>query len=131
MATWDDVRRIALSLPATGEKLSHGCAFWTVRGKGFVWERPLRKADLAQLGDAAPSGEILGVYTGDLGEKELLLADPEAGFFTIPHLDGYPAALILLEPLETGALAELVEDAWLARAPKRLAAEFLAARDDA
>lgn len=130
MATWDDVRRLAMALPETGEKLSHGCGFWTVKGKGFVWERPLRKTDLEQLGDAAPAGEILGVFTGDLGEKELLLADPAAGFFSIPHLDGYPAALILLEPLTLGALEEIVEDAWLARAPKRLAAEYLAARSE-
>jgi hypothetical protein len=130
MATWEDVRRLALALPETTEKLSWGYSFWKVKDKGFVWERPFRKTDLAQLGDAAPQGEILGVYTGDLGEKELLLADPEAGFFTIPHLDGYPALLILLEPLAEEQLAELVEDAWLARAPKRLADAYLAERGE-
>ena len=49
MATWDDVRRLALALPQTSEKTSWGSAMWTVAGKGFVWERPLRKADLAEL----------------------------------------------------------------------------------
>ena len=46
MATWEDVRRLALGLPETTEDLSHGNLFWRVRDKGFVWERPLRAADL-------------------------------------------------------------------------------------
>jgi hypothetical protein len=46
MAGWDDVRRIALALPETSERPSHGNASWRVRDKLFVWERPLRPADL-------------------------------------------------------------------------------------
>lgn len=60
MADWDDVRRIALALPETSEEVSRGNAHWRVRDKGFVWERPLRGSDLRALGDAAPSGPILG-----------------------------------------------------------------------
>jgi hypothetical protein len=41
MADWDDVRRIALALPETTERLSRGNAQWRVRDKLFVWERPL------------------------------------------------------------------------------------------
>ena len=54
MADWDDVRRIALSLPETSERSSRGLPSWRVREKGFVWERPLRSADLRALGDDAP-----------------------------------------------------------------------------
>ena len=43
MATWDDVARIALALPETTEEQAWGNRHWKVRGKGFVWERPLRK----------------------------------------------------------------------------------------
>ena len=42
MASWDDVRRIALDLPETDEGTSHGNRSWRVKEKGFVWERPLR-----------------------------------------------------------------------------------------
>lgn len=59
VATWDDVRRIALALPATSEQSSRGIAQWGVKDKGFVWERPLRRADVQALGDAAPDGPIL------------------------------------------------------------------------
>ena len=60
-----------------------------------------------------------------LGAKEALLADDPAVFFTTPHFDGYPAILVRLEPIAADELAELVVDAWLARAPKRLAAAYL------
>ena len=60
MAGWDDVRRIALSLPGTEERVSRGLAQWRVKDKLFVWERPLRRSDLEALGDAAPDGPILG-----------------------------------------------------------------------
>ena len=67
MATWDDVRRIALALPETGERLSRGLRQWRVKDKLFVWERPLRRADLEALGDAAPEGPVLGARVEHLG----------------------------------------------------------------
>ncbi|MGD0386159.1 MAG: MmcQ/YjbR family DNA-binding protein [Solirubrobacteraceae bacterium] len=127
MASWDDVRRIALSLPQTDERPSHGSAFWRVAGRGFVWERPLRAADLAALGDDAPSGPILGVRVEHLGAKEALLADDPAVFFTTPHFDGFSAVLVRLERIALDELEELIVEAWLARAPARLAREYLAA----
>ena len=60
MASWDDVRELALSLPEATEVVSRDLRQWRVKDKLFVWERPLRKTDLAALGDAAPDGEILG-----------------------------------------------------------------------
>jgi hypothetical protein len=46
MATWEDVRRLALALPETAEESSRdGRLAWSVRGKTFAWERPLRPAD--------------------------------------------------------------------------------------
>jgi hypothetical protein len=124
MATWDDVRRIALSLPDTSEQLSHGHAAWRVRDKGFVWERPLRPADLRALGDAAPQGPILGARVEHLVAKEALLADNPEVFFTTPHFDGYPAVLVRLEKVARADLEEVIVEAWLARAPKRLAREY-------
>lgn len=125
MATWDDVRRIALSLPETDEVSSRGTAHWRVKGKGFVWERPLRRADYEALGDAAPDGPILGVRVADLGVKEALLGDDPDVFFTTPHFDGYPSVLVQLDRIDIAELEELVIEAWLDRAPKRLASGYL------
>jgi hypothetical protein len=126
MGSWDDVRRIALGLPETSERLSHGSAMWRVKDKGFVWERPLRAADLRALGDTAPMGPILGARVEHLGAKEALLAEDPDVYFTTPHFDGYPAVLVRLEEIEPKDLEELIVEAWLARAPKRLAEEYIA-----
>jgi hypothetical protein len=129
MATWEDVRSFALSLPEAVEQGMHGLMSWRVRDKLFVWERPLRKSDLAALGDDAPEGPILGVRVEHLGAKEALLADDPTVFFTTPHFDGYPAVLVLLDEIELDELEEVIVDAWLARAPKRVAQKYLDSRD--
>ena len=128
MASWDDVRRIALALPETDEHVSRGNVHWRVREKLFVWERPLRRPDLAALGDAAPDGPILGVRVAHLGAKEALLASEPGVFFTTPHFDGYPAVLVRLDAIAVDELEELIAEAWLCRAPRRLAQEWLQAR---
>ncbi len=125
MASWDDVRRIALGLPETSEALSRDLASWQVRNKGFVWERPLRPADLRALGDDAPTGPILGARVEHLVAKEALLADDPEVFFTTPHFDGYPAILVRLDRIAVEDLKEVIVEAWLARAPKRLAQEYV------
>jgi hypothetical protein len=126
MASWDDVRRIAMALPDVTEGASHGGPTgWAVKGKGFVWERPLRKADLVALGDAAPDGPILGVRTLGLEAKEALLAENPDAFFVTPHFDGYPAVLIRLEHIGVDELEEVILDAWVVRAPKRVSKAYL------
>ena len=121
MATWDDVGAAALALPAvTGNGRS-----WDVRGKGFVWERPLGKADTKAMGEAMRDAPVVGLRTADEGVKQALIADDPAVFFTIPHFDGYPAVLAWLDRLDVGTLTELATDAWLAVAPRRLVAAFL------
>lgn len=126
MASWDDVRQIALSLPESREDLRRGLMFWLVREKLFVWERPLRNSDLRALGDAAPAGSILGARVEHLVAKEALIADDPNVYFTTPHFDGYPAVLVQLEKIPRDELEELIVEAWLARAPKRLAKAYVA-----
>jgi hypothetical protein len=125
VATWDDVRRLALALPQTEERESRGLASWRVRDKFFVWERPLRRSDLEALGDGAPSGPILGARVEHLVAKEALLADDPEVFFTTPHFDGYPAVLVRLDAISVEDLEEVIVEAWLARAPKRLAQRYV------
>ena|SRR5690242_11649486 len=128
MATWHDVKTIALRLPQTSESTSHGNRSWQVGDKMFIWERPLRKSDLAALGANAPDGPILGVRVEHLVAKEALLASDPSVFFTTPHFNGYPAVLVQLEHIALEELEEVIVDAWLSRAPKRLAKAFLDAR---
>jgi hypothetical protein len=124
VATWDDVRRLALSLPESEERESRGLAQWRVGDRLFVWERPLRAPDLRALGDQAPEGPILGARVEHLVAKEALLADNPDVYFTTPHFDGYPAVLVRLDAIDHEELEELVVEAWLCRAPKQLARRY-------
>ena len=125
MATWEDVRRLALALPETSEKTSYGeWAAWQVKAKTFAWERPLRKGDVEALGAAAPTGPVLAARIPDEGAKEALVADDPDVYFTIPHFNGYPAILVRLDRIDLEDLEELLVEAWLCKAPKRLAAAY-------
>ena len=125
MATVDDVRRIALGLPKAAERASRGSLDWRVRDKGFVWERPLRKGDIAALGDRVPAGPVFAARTADEGVKLALIADDPVVFFTTRHFDGYSAILFELYRIGLPELSELIADAWLARAPRTLVRAFL------
>lgn len=128
MPGWDDVRALALALPEVDERTSRGHLEWRVRDRLFVWERPLRRADLAHLGDRAPDAPPLGAWVPDLGAKEALLTDAPGTYLTTPHFDGHPIVLALLDRIGFGELEELVTEAWLVRAPRRVARAWL---DDA
>lgn len=128
MATVEDVRRIALSLPGTDEREGRGDLQWRVKDNLFVWERPLRTGDIAALGDRVPEGPVYATRTADEGVKHALIADDPVVFFTTPHFTGYPAVLFELDRIGVAELTELITDSWLCRAPKTLAQAFLAQR---
>lgn len=126
MATWDDVARIVGGLPLTSEPSPHD---WRVGKKLVAWERPLRKSDreaLAAAGSPPPAGDILGVRVSDEGVKFALIADEPRVYFTTPHFDGYPAVLVKLAEIDVIGLEELITEAWLTQAPKKLVRDFLA-----
>lgn len=64
----------------------------------------------------------------DVGAKEALISDAADVFFTTPHFDGYPAVLVRLELITVDVLEELIVEAWLNRAPKRMVNEYVANR---
>lgn len=127
MATIDDVIEIVTSLPSVTEGTSYGNRAWSVAGKTFVWERPFSKADLKRFGnETPPTGPILGVRTTDLDEKDEVLSAELDGVFTIPHFDGFAGLLVQLDVVRDNTLRDLIEDAWMARAPQSLIDDYTA-----
>jgi hypothetical protein len=112
-----DVRRVALSLPATVEKPYNRLPGFRVRNNLFVriHERP----------------DVIVVGCVDVGERDALLAAEPDKFFITPHYDGYPAILVRLDKIDLDELTELVTEAWRLAAPRRLLAEFDAAHPPA
>jgi hypothetical protein len=125
MATWADVARVVGELQLTDEPAPHE---WRVGNKLLAWERPLRASDAAALtaaGIEPPQGDILAVRVPDEGVKFALIADAPHLYFTTPHFDGYPAVLVRLDAIDEPSLREVIVEAWLTQAPKRLVQEFL------
>ena len=113
MADFDDVRRIALSLPDTAEDND---AF-SVVGRGFVWpwrERVNPKKPKVKRYD------VVALRTDGVGEKDALIASDPRRFFTEKHYNGYAAVLLRLDEVDADELRELLTDAWRVQAPKRL-----------
>lgn len=132
MATWDEVRRLALAFPHATEHASYGgLPAWRVKDRAFAWERPLRESDRKALGVAAPDGPILAAYVADVGAKAALVAEDPKVYFTTPHFDGFPAVMVRLDRIPEKDLEELLVEAWLVRAPKRLAKDYLHATEEA
>jgi len=118
MATRDDVRRIALSLPEASE--AGGFSF-VVAGKAFAWPWMER---IHPKRPRVANPDVLAVRVANEMEKQSLLGlDPEI-FFTEPHYDGYPAVLVRLPAIDEGLLEKVLTDAWRTRAPRGLLADF-------
>ncbi len=133
MSTIEDVRGIALALPGVVERINGhtGEPAWRVAKGDIAWMRGPSARDLAQLAERErswPEGPVLGVRVASLEEKEALLAAEPGIFFTIPHFDGYPGLLVRLEGVDRERLNEIIDDAWLVRAPARAAKAWLAER---
>jgi len=132
MATWSEVEEIALSLPLVEEVAGghDGWRTWKIagdKGRQVVWERPMRASDLRDLGDAAPTGESVAVRVPDMETKAARLAEIDA-CFDIPHFARFTGVLVLLEEIDVDDLEELVQESWLAVAPKRAAKAWLEQR---
>src|SRR6267143_224796 len=117
MATQADVRRIALSLPAT-EAVPGRFAF-AVRNKGklksFVWvwmERVVPRKP------RVPQPKVIAVRVATLVDKDFILGLDSAKFFTEPHYNGFPAVLVRLPAVTATELRPIITEAWRCQAPK-------------
>ena len=127
MATYDDARRFALALPEVEEGTTYGNVALKVKGKLFAWQRPLRKRDREELGDAAPDGDVFAVRVEhEVAKRAVLESEPAA--FTTAHFEGHPSVLLELGRIGAEELEELVVDAWLCAAPQKLADAFVSER---
>jgi hypothetical protein len=124
-----DLDELALGLPQTTKELSEdGRPSYRVHGKLFCCHRG-RRPDAVDATTGERLHDVLMFRVPDLGVKELLVSEARGVFFTTPHFDGYPAVLVRipdLARLEPDELEDLVVEAWLTRAQKRVAKAWLA-----
>jgi hypothetical protein len=123
-----DLDEIALSLPeVTREPAEGGRPAYLVMGRTFAFARGPRK-DAFDPVTGEPYDDVLA-FSCSAEDKEAMVGDDSSPWFTTPHWNGYNAVLLLERDLPKVTVAELREvltDAWLAKAPKRLAAAFVA-----
>jgi hypothetical protein len=124
-----DLDELALAMPqATKEVSEDGRPAYFVHGKLFCFHRGRRRDAIdPQTGERLE--DVLMFRVADLDVKDLILADERGIFFTTPHFDGYPAVLMRIPDLasiEREELQDLVAEAWLTRAQKRVARAWLA-----
>ena len=127
----DDLDELALALPQTTKELSEvGRPIYKVHGKLFCFHRGRRPDAVDEDGERLD--DVLMFRVADPDVKELLLSDARAIYFTTPHFKGYPAVLVRipdLARLDRDELRDLVAEAWLTRAQKRVAKAWLAAQE--
>jgi len=128
MSTMADLDELALALPQTTKELSDdGRPSYHVHGKLFCFHRGRRPDALDE--DGARLDDVLMFRVADLDVKELFLSDGRGVYFTTPHFNGYAAVLMRIPDLarvDRDELEELVVEAWLTRAQKRVANAWLA-----
>lgn len=124
-----DLDELVLALPETTKELSDdGRPTYRVRGKLLCVHRS-RRADALDPDTGDRLDDVLMLRVPDLDMKELILADERGIFFTTPHFTGYPAVLVRIRDLgrlDREELEDMVVEAWLTRAPKRVAKAWLA-----
>ncbi|HEX6662617.1 MAG TPA: hypothetical protein VF025_02995 [Gaiellaceae bacterium] len=129
VANMVDLDELALAMPqATKEVSDDGRPEYYVHGKLFCFHRR-RRPDAIDAETGERLADVLMFRVADVGVKELMLADERGLFFTTPHFDGYPAVLMRipsLARLDRDELGDLVAEAWLTRAQKRVAKAWLA-----
>jgi hypothetical protein len=127
MATQNDVRRIALSLPGAREEKGRFAFSVENKGKlkGFAWVW-LERVEPKKA--RVPCADVLAVRVRDQAEKAALLAGDPDRFFTEPHYNGFPAVLVRLKAVTRAQLRKMLVDAWRCQAPRHLLTDDAAAR---
>jgi hypothetical protein len=126
-----DVHELALSMPhVTRLDGSRGRPVYQVGGRSFIFFRNPRP-DAADPVTGERFDDVIVFWVESEAGKQSLIDDPDSPFFTTPHFDGHPSVLLRardLPDLSYQELAEIIQDAWLARASARRAADWLKSR---
>jgi len=123
-----DLDELALAMPlATKEMSEDGRPTYSVHGKFFCFHRS-RRPDAVDPETGDRLDDVFVFRVADFGEKEILLRDDRGVFFTTPHWNGYSAVLMRIPDLariDRDELRDLIAEAWLTRAQKRVAKAWL------
>jgi len=123
MATRDDLRRIARSLPGCLESGDRFGFYVEVKGKAkgiaWLWAERIDPKKPRVLNEG-----VLAILTPGLAAKEIWLSSNPDVIFTEDHYNGFPAVLVKLELADPAELEDLMTDAWKAKAPKSVVADF-------
>jgi hypothetical protein len=91
---------------------------YQVGGKSFVFFRNPRP-DAFDPETKQRYADVIVIWVGSEADKEALVQDESSPFFTTPHFNGHRSVLVRasrLGELTVEELAEVIQDAWLARA---------------
>ncbi|MDN5914447.1 MAG: MmcQ/YjbR family DNA-binding protein [Pseudonocardia sp.] len=124
----EDVHDLALAMPhVTVEHGPKGNPIYQVGRKSFVFFRtPRPDAADPETGERYP--DVIVFWVESDADKLALVEDASTPFFTTPHFDGHPSVLLRagrLGEIDREELAEVVQDAWLARASPRRRDDWL------
>ena len=126
----EDVHELAIAMPHV--VVVHGTAdnpVYQVGGKSFVFFRNPRP-DAVDPDTGERYDDVIMFWVPSEADKQALVQDRASPFFTTRYFDGHPSVLVRasrLGELTRRELAEIIEDAWLARASPRRAAAWLSA----
>ena len=126
----EDVHEIAAGMPfVTAEEIGPGRPVYQVGRRSFVFFRnPRPDAVDPQTGERYD--DVIVFWVGSEADKQALVQDESAPFFTTRHFDGHLSVLLRASrvgELSRQELAEVIQEAWLSRASRRRAADWLAA----
>lgn len=117
MADRNDVRRICLSLPDTGEADDRFAFYVTNRGRrkeiAWIW---LERTDPKQ--PRVPNPQVIAIRVEGEEDRQALIAADPGKFFTEPHYNRFPAVLVRLPRIDRVELEELLIDAWRIQASR-------------
>lgn len=126
-ARLEDVHETARGLPGVAVLGEPDRPVYQVRRKSFVFFRTPRP-DAVDPGTGERYADVIVFWVADDATKQALVEDTSTPYFTTPHFNGHLSVLLRgsrIGEITRGELVELVQDAWLSRAPKRLAAGWL------
>lgn len=115
----EDVHQLAQSMPhVTVYSGTSDRPVYQVGGKSFVFFRNPRP-DAVDAKSGERYDDVIVFWVADEADKLALVQDDRSPFFTTGHFDGHLSVLLRasrLGEISYQELAELVQDAWLARA---------------